>query len=383
MNIITTYLLQYLAACWAMLMAMAPYISLGFLMAGVLHIFVKTETVVHYLGRGRVASVIYAALLGVPLPLCSCAVLPTTTGLKKQGANNGAAISFLISTPETGVDSIAVTYALLDPVMTIFRPLAAFLTAITAGLLENFIGNSYTDHVKAEVTPDRSCKIDHCCDGVDCPADTHRRHHTLLEKAAAAVKYGFGEILGELSGWLLLGLAIAGVIHVLVPEHLLQTYLSGGMGSMLIMLVVGIPFYICATGSTPIAAALILKGVSPGAALVFLLAGPATNAATISVVYGLFKQRATAIYLGSIAVCAVLMGLLLDFIYARFNLSATVVAGQAGELLPEWFSALTAVALLALMLTSLIAAWRRRLRGQGDACSLEDGCGCSHSHSHS
>ncbi len=378
MDIVKTFILRYFAACWDTLVAMAPYISLGFLMAGILHIFVNTQTIIKYLGKGRISSVIYAALLGIPLPLCSCAVLPTTTSLKKQGANNGAAMSFLISTPETGVDSIAVTYALLDPIMTIFRPLAAFVTAVTAGLTENFFGNSYDDHVNTEVTPDLSCKVDKCCDGNGCATEVHRNHHSLMEKAVAAVKYGFGEILSELAGWLLLGLAIAGVISVLVPEHLVQTYLHGGMGSMLIMLVIGIPFYICATGSTPIAAALILKGVSPGAALVFLLAGPATNAATISVVYGLFKKRATVIYLGSIAVCAVLMGLLLDQVYARLNISATVVAGQAKELLPEWFSVLTAAALLALMLNSLFADWRRRHAGKSDACCDH---GCSHSHS--
>ncbi len=221
-----------------------------------------------------------------------------------------------------------------------------------------------------------SCKVDNCYDGTGCSTENHRKHHSLLEKVVAALKYGFGEILSELAGWLLLGLAIAGVINVLVPEHLVQTYLQGGMSSMLIMLVIGIPFYICATGSTPIAAALILKGVSPGAALVFLLAGPATNAATISVVYGLFKKRATLIYLGSIAVCAVLMGLLLDQVYARLNISATVVAGQTGEFLPHWFSVLTAVALLALMLNRLISDWRRRA-GEADTCSEH---GCSHPH---
>ena len=377
MTIVTTYIVRYFAACWETLVAMAPYISLGFFMAGILHVFVNTQTISKYLGKGRIGSVIYAALLGIPLPLCSCAVLPTTTSLKKQGANNGAAMSFLISTPETGVDSIAVTYALLDPIMTIFRPLAAFLTAVTAGLIENFWGGSYAETTNSEVTPDLSCKVDSCCDGHNCSAEDHRHHHSFLEKVTAALKYGFGEILSELAGWLLLGLAIAGVIHVLVPEHLLQTYLQGGMSSMLIMLVIGIPFYICATGSTPIAAALILKGVSPGAALVFLLAGPATNAATISVVYGLFKKRATAIYLGSIAVCAVAMGLLLDQVYARLNISATVVAGQAGEFLPHWFSVLTAVGLLALMLNSLFADWRRRQAGQPDTCSEP---GCSHSH---
>ena len=373
MSSLFTYLIRYLSACWETLVMMTPYISLGFLMAGILHIFVNAQTIAKYLGKGRIKSVIYAALLGIPLPLCSCAVLPTATSLKKQGANNGATLSFLISTPETGVDSISVTYALLDPIMMIFRPLAAFFTAVTAGLAENFLGQTDTD-TNQEVTPDRSCKVDHCCDGNDCPTEVHNRHHRWSEKLSAGVRYGFGEVLNDIAKWLLIGIAIAGAIDVLIPENWVQTYLHGGAPSMLIMLAVGIPLYICATASTPIAAALILKGVSPGAALVFLLAGPATNAATISVVYGLFRKRATAIYLGSIALCSLLMGMLLDQVYAWFGISARAVAGQAGEFIPPWLSIITAVLLLVLMLRSLVNNWQHR-RAAHDTC-------CDHKCSH-
>jgi len=379
-----TYLLRYLEACWTTLTAMAPYIGFGFLTAGLLHIFVNTHTIVTYLGKGRIKSVLYAALFGIPLPLCSCGVLPTAAGLKKQGATNGAALAFLISTPETGVDSLAVTYALLDPLMMVFRPLAAFVTAVTAGLTENLFGRTGSRQ-SSTVAPDRACKVDNCCDGANYPPAAHRRHHTLAEKLRAALQYGFGEILDDLAGWLLLGIAIAGAIHVLLPEQIISTYLHGGVPSMLLMLVVGIPFYICATSSTPIAAALILKGVSPGAALVFLLAGPATNAATISVVYGLFKKRATAIYLGSIAVCSMLMGLLLDQLYARFGVEARAAAGRAAELLPPWVSVLSAVLLLGLIGRSLILTWRRRGACQDDACSChehEAPPGSSRSHHH-
>lgn len=371
---IFTYITSYLSACWEMLVSMAPYISLGFLMAGVLHIFINAQTVVKYLGKGRIKSVIYAALLGIPLPLCSCAVLPTTTSLKKQGANNGAAMSFLISTPETGVDSLAVTYALLDPIMMLFRPVAAFVTAVTAGLTENFFGKTYDDTNKT-FTPDLACKVDNCCDGNDCPPELHSRHHSLVEKLYAGFRYGFGEILHDIAGWLLPGIAIAGAISVLVPDDFMQTYLHGGVPAMLLMLIVGIPFYICATASTPIAAALILKGVSPGAALVFLLAGPATNAATISVVYGLFKKRATAIYLGSIALCSILMGLLLDNVYGWFGITAHAVAGQAAELIPAWLSTVTAVLLLVLMIRSLAKNWRyRRHHHTADSTCCDHEC---------
>lgn len=374
MSSIFMYITRYFVTCWEMLVTMAPYISVGFLMAGVLHIFINPRIIVKYLGTGRIKSVIYAALLGIPLPLCSCAVLPTTTSLKKQGANNGAAMSFLISTPETGVDSIAVTYALLDPIMMVFRPVTAFVTAVTAGFAENFFGKTYNDNNQKQLTPDLSCKVDNCCDGNECSPEEHRRHHSLGEKLYAGLRYGFGEILNDIAGWLLLGIAIAGAINVLIPEDMLKTYLHGGIHSMLIMLVVGIPFYICATASTPIAAALILKGVSPGAALVFLLAGPATNAATISVVYGLFKKRATAIYLGSIALCAVLMGVLLDNVYGRLGITAHAVAGQAAELIPQWLSIITAILLLVLMTRSLVNAWKHHRAHHSPCCDHE----CSH-----
>ena len=376
------YILEYFSACWELLLEMAPYILLGFFMAGVLHILVNPQIIAKYLGKGRIKSVLYATLLGIPLPLCSCGVLPTTAGLKKQGANDGAALSFMIATPETGVDSIAVTYALLDPIMTVFRPIAAFFTAFTAGVTQNFFGNSYQENDE-EISLDLSCKVDNCCDGQNCPPEEHRKHHNVWEKFIAAVHYGFGEILDDISGWLVLGIAIAGVIHVLIPESFLQTYLSGGISSMLLMLLAGIPFYICATSSTPIAAALILKGVSPGAALVFLLAGPATNAATISVVYGLFKKRATAIYLSSIAVGAVVMGLLLDSVYRHFGISAQSVAGSAGELLPHWFNIITAILLAVLIGNSLLKSWRHRHHSyspvdEGASCSSGGSCSCSH-----
>ncbi len=372
------YLLNYLLACWDLLLEMAPYILSGFFMAGMLHILVNPQTIAKYLGKGRIKSVLYATLLGIPLPLCSCGVLPTTAGLKKQGANDGAAMSFMIATPETGVDSIAVTYALLDPIMTIFRPVAAFCTAFTAGVIQNFFGNSYHES-NAAISLDLSCKVDSCCDGQDCSPDEHRSHHNILEKFTAAVRYGFGEILDDISGWLMLGIVIAGVIHVLIPESFLRSYLNGGVSSMLIMLLAGIPFYICATASTPIAAALILKGVSPGAALVFLLAGPATNAATISVVYGLFKKRATVIYLGSIAICSIMMGLLLDAVYQRFGISAQSVAGTAaGELLPHWLSVSAAILLAVLIGNSLLKSWKARHHRQGDANCSTGSCSCSH-----
>jgi hypothetical protein len=272
--------------------------------------------------------------------------LPAAVSLRKQGASNGATTAFLISTPESGVDSISITYALLDPVMTVARPFAAFVTAAVAGISENLFGRKKEND---RITPDFSCPVDGCCSGDDCDPEVHSRHHTFWEKIKAGIGYAFGELWEDIAKWFLFGLLLAGLITVLIPDDIFSRYLGPGLPAMLLMLVVGIPLYICATASTPIAAALILKGVSPGAALVFLLAGPATNMASLTVLVGTLGRRATAIYLSSIAVCSVLFGLIVDQIYAHWGISAQAMVGQASEVIPMW--AQWAGALLVLLLS--------------------------------
>jgi uncharacterized membrane protein YraQ (UPF0718 family) len=278
--------------------------------------------------------------------------------LRKQGANKGAVTSFLISTPESGVDSIAVTYALLDPLLTVLRPVVAFFTALTAGVVENLT------RFERSVTPlevDRSCPIDNCCDGMDCPPEVHRNHHRLHEKVISGLRYAFTDFWDDLAGSFLLGLLLAGIISALIPESFFTTYLGQGLPAMLIMLVVGMPLYVCATASTPIAAALIIKGVSPGAALVFLLAGPATNMAALTILVRTLGARSTAIYLSAIAVCAVLAGLTVDGLYGLLGISAQAVVGQVAETIPYGIALTGAVILMALMLRSY---WGR-LRSKG------------------
>ncbi|MCB2187533.1 MAG: SO_0444 family Cu/Zn efflux transporter [Deltaproteobacteria bacterium] len=326
-------LAEILGASWRLLLDAAPYVLFGIVVAGLVKVFLDPASVAKHLGQGRVSSVFKAALLGVPLPLCSCGVLPAAASLKRQGANNGATTAFLISTPESGVDSMAITYALMDPLMTVARPAAALVTAVAAGVLENLVS---PPPPKAVLHPDLSCPVDGCCSGQDCDPREHRRHHSWGEKLVAGLRYAFGELWGDLAGWFLAGILLAGIISALVPADLLTAYLGGGSGSMLLMLLMGIPIYICATASTPIAAALILKGVSPGAALVFLLAGPATNLTSLAVLQKVLGKRATLIYLACIAGFAVLSGLLLDQIYAALGISARAVVGQASELLPLW-----------------------------------------------
>ncbi len=353
-------MVKILAESWRLLLESAPYVMMGILVGGLLKVFLHPGTVARHLGRGRFTSVFKAALLGVPLPLCSCGVLPAAASLKKQGATNGATAAFLISTPESGVDSIAISYALLDPVMTVARPAAAMATAMAAGVAENLAAPPRPDR---ELTPDLSCPIDGCCDGVDCDPRAHARHHSLWQKLVAGMRFALGELWGDLAGWFLVGLVLAGVIGALVPASVMGRYLGGGLGSMLLMLAVGIPIYICASASTPIAAALILKGVSPGAALVFLLAGPATNLTSLTVLLGLLGKRATAIYLACIALFALACGLLLDQLYNAFGWNARALVGQASEVLPAWLQWGTALLLLGLSLPPLLRSLRARLGG--------------------
>ena len=327
-------IISVLQESWHLLLEASVYILFGMLVGGLLKVFLSPSFVADHLGKGRFVSVIKAALFGIPIPLCSCGVLPAAASLKRQGANNGATTAFLISTPESGVDSMAITYALLDPIMTVARPVSAFITAIAAGISENLLQTQKEKDWKKVI--DRSCPIDNCCDGNECPPEEHARHHTFAEKMWSGLKFAVDDLWGDLAGWFFAGLLLAGVIAAIIPQELMAKYLGGGIHSMLIMLLVGIPMYICATASTPIAAALILKGVSPGAALVFLLVGPATNVTSLSVLFGLLGKRATAIYLVMLSLFAVLSGLILDMIYNSFGISASVIAGQAGEVIPYW-----------------------------------------------
>ena len=329
-----TVLFAILQESWHLLLEASVYILFGMLVGGLLKVFLNPSFVADHLGKGKFSSVIKAALFGIPIPLCSCGVLPAAASLKKQGANSGATTAFLISTPESGVDSMAITYALLDPIMTVARPVSAFITAVAAGISENLLQTQKEEDWNRVI--DKSCPVDNCCDGNECPPEEHARHHTFIEKLWSGLKFAVDDLWGDLAGWFFAGLLLAGVIAAVIPEELMTRYLGGGLHSMLIMLLVGIPMYICATASTPVAAALILKGVSPGAALVFLLVGPATNVTSLSVLFGLLGKRATAIYLVMLSLFAVLSGLVLDSIYGSFGISASVIAGQAGEVIPYW-----------------------------------------------
>ncbi len=279
--------------------------------------------------------------------------------LRKQGANNGATTAFLISTPESGVDSISISFALLDPIMTVARPVVAFLIGAVAGVTENLFG--YRKNTPFP-TPDLTCTVDGCCDGINCPPDEHLRHHTFTDKLRAGLGFAVTELWDDMATWFFVGLVLAGLITAAIPDEVISSNLGGGIHSMLIMLAVGIPLYICATASTPIAAALILKGVSPGTALVFLIAGPATNITSLTVMLGILGKRATTIYLSSIALLAIVFGLALDQVYAAFGISAQAVIGQAAEIMPVWAEWTGAFILLLLSVKPIYRSIKTKLK---------------------
>ncbi len=362
---------------FSLLLDSSPYILFGILVAGMLKMFLSTDYIARNLGGGRFRPVFKAALLGVPIPLCSCGVLPAAASLKKQGASTGATTAFLISTPESGIDSIAISWALLDPIMTFARPVIAFVTAFVAGIAENLFDVS-TGPLKI----DKNCSVDGCCDGESCDPGDHSNHHSFGERIGAGMKYAFGELWGDLAGWFTLGLFLAGFITAAVPDNVVTAYLGGGLGAMLLMLLVGVPLYICATASTPIAAAMILKGVSPGAALVFLLVGPATNVASLSVLVALLGKRAVAIYLSTIAFVSILAGLLLDLFYTSSGMTARATVGQAADLIPvqvQYLSALFLVVISVKPVMNSLQGWYAKVRPMkvpagAPSCECSGGC---------
>jgi uncharacterized membrane protein YraQ (UPF0718 family)/regulator of protease activity HflC (stomatin/prohibitin superfamily) len=322
----------------------AIYILFGFLIAGILKTVVPSEKVIKHLGKSSISSVLLAALLGIPLPLCSCAVLPTALSLKKQGASKGATLSFLISTPETGIDSISITYALIDPIMTVFRPIAALITAVTAGLFANHFDNKLS-------LDDQDASDEDVCESEDvCSCDAHEGNHG--GKIHRLLHYAFVELLDDIVFWLIIGIVIAGFISAFVPDNFFEQYLSG-FSSMFVMLIIGVPIYMCAASSTPIAAAMMLKGLNPAAALVFLLTGPATNVGTIAAIGKFLGKKMMLIYLGTIIVTSIYLGVILDVFYSSMNIVPTSVVGKASGFIPSPLKMMGSFTLLFLIIRNL------------------------------
>ncbi len=329
------YILQYLDALANLTMEMAPYLLLGFLFAGILYGWFPKKKVYKYLGKPNSASVINAALIGIPLPLCSCGVIPTGISFYNSGASKGSSVSFLISTPQTGVDSAMVTYSLLGLPMAIIKPIIALFT----GFLGGFLTNKF----------DRDHELnDNMANAENGAADRSLK---------GMLRYAFVEFLEDIAKWLVLGLALAALIEILVPESFFTSYLGNEYLEMLLIMVAAIPLYVCATGSVPIAAILMLKGLSPGAAIVFLMAGPATNAATMTVIGNVFGRRTLVLYLSSIIAGAYMFGIMVNEFLPRewfLNPLAQFHAGPHEHgFLPHWLEIGSSLLLVGLILYAL------------------------------
>ncbi|MEO9655667.1 SO_0444 family Cu/Zn efflux transporter [Marinomonas sp.] len=396
----------------------APWLIVGLVLAGMLKMFISMNWMNKQLGGHGLMTTIKAALLGAPLPLCSCGVIPAAIGLRRSGASRSATTSFMVSTPETGIDSISVSYVLLGPFMAVIRPVAAIFSAILAGLLvgrEDSRNNklvtedttkgpsscSSTSEPKPLVSEKASCcatqaslqatKKSACCSTKAVPepsvpttsqgsccsstqgntekpasscgrskkTEPLQKQPNFLGKVVTGLRYSATELIDDTAVWLLIGLSFASIVQTYVPDDFLASW-GNGLLAMLVMVIISIPMYICATASTPIAAGLLIAGVAPGAVLVFMLAGPATNIATLGVVSKELGKRALGGYLAGVLGGALLFGFLTDFLVTAFGFSVMPQIGPEHELLPQWLTVSCGLVLAILMMMSLIKKGQSR-----------------------
>ena len=315
--------------------AMAPYILFGLFFAGILHEIVPDTFVSKHLGKDSIGSVVKATVFGVPLPVCSCGVIPLASSMKKSGASNGATLSFLISTPITGVDSILATYGMFGWVFTIYRVITSMFISIVAGILCNIFEEKKEQKPSFSITPPSTHETEHCCGSCECDTPKEKKSFSFF----GAFKYAFVTLLGDIASPLLWGLLLGALITVAIPENLSEILIEYSWLSYVVAIGIAVPMYVCATASLPIAAGLMLAGVSPGAAFVFLSAGPATNTVTIGVVKKMLGLRSLYIYLGSIIVGSVLFGFGLDYILKDIDIKNMIHMHEEASVI-EWLSSI-------------------------------------------
>jgi len=348
---------RYFAELWYLLLEMAPWLLLGLIFAGLLKVYFPQKHIDKYLGKANFKSSLNAALLGIPMPLCSCGVIPTGISFFKNGASKGATNSFLISTPQTGVDSIFATYSMLGWPFAVLRPIVAFFTGVLGGVFTNIFVKEKPTPKLAPSSPFANLKIDTASlskSGETCEDDSCNCHEPKVSdkrhSLVRAADYAFVELLQDIAKWLVIGFLAAAFISVVLPDDFFSSFKGLGLLEILVVLAASIPIYICATGSIPIAAVLLMKGVSPGAALVFLMAGPATNVATMTVLGKTMGRKSLIIYLASIIGGAILFGMLINtFIPADWILSKIMHVhgnGEGHEMLPQWLQLASAILLV-------------------------------------
>lgn len=341
-----------------MLGEMAPYILLGFLIAGLMHAFIPSGLFARHLSGNGWGAVVKAAAVGVPLPLCSCGVLPAAIAMRRSGASRAASTSFLIATPQTGVDSIAATWSLLGPAFAVIRPVAALVTALVGGRAVGATEKTESGNVSSssmEISPDTG-------------AHTHRG---FSRKFIYALRYGFMDLVDSIGAWLVIGLIIAALITVYVPADFFSSLGTTPLLSMLLVVLIAVPMYVCATGSIPIALSLMLKGLSPGTALVLLMAGPAANFASFTLISREMGRKAATVYLASIIIGAILFGLAVDYLLPAdwFRLDTYAGACHHAEGM-NWFTWVCSLVMAGLLVASFLRWFTRKKKSlEGDTVS--------------
>ena len=347
-------ILELLVQFWGTLTAMSPYLLFGFFVAGLLSVFISPQVVERHLGGKGLGPVIKASLFGVPLPLCSCGVIPVAMSLRKHGASKAASISFLLSTPQTGVDSLLVTYSLLGPVFALFRPVIAFVTGVIGGVSVEAVNSAGGDEAESE-GEEQKCEDDCCKAKKD-------------SKIKRLLRHGFVTLPKDIGKPMFMGLVIAAMISAFVPADFFADKIGSGIGAMLLMMVLGIPVYVCATASVPIAAMMIVKGLNPGAALVFLMTGPATNAAALATIWKIMGRRTAVVYLLTVALCALGSGLLLDAMFPDLILDVKEHMHEMDTAVWEHVAAVVLLGVLGFAMFGERLKWISK---------KDEGCGCS------
>lgn len=376
-----THLIVLTDNFWQLFVISAPWLLLGLFIAGLIKVYLPKDFLIKHLGKEGFIPTIKAALIGAPMPLCSCGVIPAALGLRRAGASKSATTAFLVSTPETGVDSISVSYVLLGPFMAVIRPIAAVVSAIVAGLLVGRDkGDTSNNHGHSHDVKETCCskkepevEMTFCkkepkskpAEVSCCSSKQHEKPHNH-SKSSSEVKNRFLEalhfsctkLLQDTAKWLLIGLFFAALIQTFVPNDFFTQW-GTGILAMVVVILISIPMYICATASTPIAAGLLLSGVSPGAVLVFMLAGPATNIATLGVVINELGKRAVVAYLTGVIGVAIMFGLLTDFLVETYGIEVAPMLGEENHVLPHWIMQAFAILLIALLMRLVVLKFKK------------------------
>ncbi|MES9898272.1 MAG: SO_0444 family Cu/Zn efflux transporter [Sedimenticola sp.] len=350
---------QFLNNSLALALDSAPWLLFGLLAAGLIRAWLPMDLVGRSLGGSGFGPVVRAALIGAPLPLCSCSTLPAAFSLRRSGASRASTTSFLIATPETGVDSVALSWVLLGPFLATVRPLAAVLSAVTAGLMVGATEVGDRRPEIGEVIPTSSCSSSSSC-GCAAVGEVKIESPGLLHRTLDGIVYAFTDLLDDLSLWLTVGILAAGLVVTLAPPGLLVEW-GSGLPAMLLIMLISVPMYVCATASTPLALAMLYAGVSPGTVLVFLLAGPATNLAGLMLVKRELGKEALLAYLAGICGASLLLGLLLDGAVTLFAFDPLMGMSQSGGAEEE--AGLISMFSLLLLVVLAIKPLRRRLAG--------------------